>query len=68
MTMALILGNKNYSSWSLRPWLLGQFCILDAMHSPLRLHFHGNSIKVGIAIQYLNMIQVHPDAKNWIAS
>lgn len=21
MTLALIIGNKNYSSWSLRPWL-----------------------------------------------
>mgnify|MGYP000415411063 FL=1 len=23
-TLKLILGNKNYSSWSLRPWLLAQ--------------------------------------------
>lgn len=21
MTLALIIGNKNYSSWSLRPWM-----------------------------------------------
>ena len=22
MTLQLVIGNKNYSSWSLRPWLL----------------------------------------------
>jgi hypothetical protein len=27
--MQLIIGNKNYFSWSLRPWLLGQFSIAE---------------------------------------
>ena len=37
----LVIGNKNYSSWSLRPWLLfshrsaerGHACMLDSLHA-----------------------------------
>ncbi|MGX2041352.1 hypothetical protein ACWJKU_14645 [Methylocaldum sp. MU1018] len=40
MSLTLIIGNKNYSSWSLRPWLFGRFGIVDAMYAPVALRIH----------------------------
>lgn len=51
MTPTLILGHKNYSSWSPRPWLFGQFGILDAMYPPVALRFHTYQIEAESAVR-----------------
>jgi len=37
ITMRLVIGNKNYSSWSLRPWILLKHARIkfDEVHIPL---------------------------------
>ena len=37
--MQLVIGNKNYSSWSLRPWLLMTQVGIAFEEVPLRLNF-----------------------------
>ena len=39
--MQLIIGNKNYSSWSLRPWLLLKAFHIDFQESPVSLAEQG---------------------------
>lgn len=47
MALTLIIGNKNYSSWTLRSRLAGRFGILDAMYAPGVFHFHGYWLAAG---------------------
>ena len=41
--MQLYIGNKNYSSWSLRPWLLMRHCGIEFEEIKLRLAFDDRS-------------------------
>ena len=41
--MQLFIGNKNYSSWSLRPWLLMRHAGIEFEEVRLRLSFEGDS-------------------------
>ncbi len=41
--MQLYIGNKNYSSWSMRPWLLMRHCAIDFEEIKLRLSFGAGS-------------------------
>jgi glutathione S-transferase len=41
--LQLYIGNKNYSSWSLRPWLLMRQAGIDFTEVPLRLDFAAGS-------------------------
>ncbi len=41
--MQLFIGNKNYSSWSLRPWLLMRHRDIEFEEVKLRLSFEGDS-------------------------
>lgn len=41
--MQLYIGNKNYSSWSLRPWLLMRHTGIEFEEVPLRLDFTAGS-------------------------
>jgi len=45
--MKLILGNKNYSSWSLRPWLLMDYFNLDFEDIVISLKKEGISERLG---------------------
>ena len=38
--LTLVIGNKNYSGWSLRPWLFGEYGVADAMYAPVVLRFN----------------------------
>ena len=42
--MQLYIGNKNYSSWSLRPWLLMRHAGIAFEEVKLRLSFEGDSL------------------------
>lgn len=42
-SLTLIIGNKNYSSWSLRPWLLMRHRDIEFEEVKLRLSFEGDS-------------------------
>jgi glutathione S-transferase len=41
--MQLVIGNKNYSSWSMRPWVLMRQLGLTFEETKLRFDFSGNS-------------------------
>ena len=41
MSLQLVIGNKNYSSWSLRPWLLLEHFGLDFKEIPIALFTPG---------------------------
>jgi glutathione S-transferase len=41
--MQLYIGNKNYSSWSMRPWLLMRHCAIAFEEIKLRLSFDAGS-------------------------
>lgn len=45
--MKLVLGNKNYSSWSLRPWLLMDAFNLDFQVIDVSLHLEGLGERLG---------------------
>jgi glutathione S-transferase len=48
--MQLYIGNKNYSSWSLRPWLLMKHAGIAFDEAPLRLSFEaGSPFKTALA-------------------
>lgn len=48
--MQLYIGNKNYSSWSLRPWLLMEHAGIAFDEVPLRLSFEaGSPFKTALA-------------------
>jgi len=48
--MQLYIGNKNYSSWSLRPWLLMTHAAIAFEEVPLRLSFEaGSPFKMALA-------------------
>ncbi|MDD2768583.1 MAG: hypothetical protein PHT19_07600 [Methylococcus sp.] len=69
MTPTLIISHKNYSSWSLRPRLFGQFSILDAMYAPMALRFHTYRIEAEPAVQeYVDTVLGHPTVAEWIAA
>ena len=42
----LYFGNKNYSSWSLRPWLFGRRSIADAFYAPVLARFRTYGIDI----------------------
>ena len=49
--MQLYIGNKNYSSWSLRPWLLMKHAAIAFDEVPLRLSFEaGSPFKTALAV------------------
>jgi len=49
--MQLYIGNKNYSSWSLRPWLLMKHAGIAFDEVPLRLSFEaGSPFKTALAV------------------
>jgi glutathione S-transferase len=41
--LQLYIGNKNYSSWSMRPWLLMRQAGIEFTEVPLRLNFEADS-------------------------
>ena len=43
MALQLLIGNKNYSSWSMRPWVLMSQLGIPFEEIPLRLDFSANS-------------------------
>lgn len=43
MTLKLVIGNKNYSSWSMRPWVLMRGLGLPFVEHKLRLDFDDDS-------------------------
>ncbi|MEM6449665.1 MAG: glutathione S-transferase family protein [Cyanobacteria bacterium P01_D01_bin.105] len=45
--MQLVIGNKNYSSWSLRPWMLLSFFKLDFEEVQASLKAEGLSARLG---------------------
>ena len=48
--MQLYIGNKNYSSWSLRPWLLMTQAGIAFEEVPLRFNFEpGSPFKAALA-------------------
>jgi glutathione S-transferase len=47
MTLTLVIGNKNYSSWSMRPWVLLKQ--LDIAFEELKLRFHSPEWEANIA-------------------
>jgi len=38
--LTLVIGNKNYSSWSMRPWVLMKQLGIDFEEKKLRFHSH----------------------------
>lgn len=55
MALQLVIGNKNYSSWSLRPWLVLRF---QTYAVPLS----------GAALDYANTILALPALGEWAAA
>ena len=45
--MKLVIGNKNYSSWSLRPWLLMSHAGIPFEEVPVRLFTPGFAEEIG---------------------
>ena len=37
--MKLVIGDRNYSSWSLRPWLMLKQAVTQALLQPLKIIF-----------------------------
>lgn len=46
MSLTLVIGNKNYSSWSLRPWLLMKHAGLEFKEVQIRLHVPGHTAEI----------------------
>jgi glutathione S-transferase len=74
--LTLVIGNKNYSSWSLRVWLtlkqngdllFGQFSIADAMFAPVVSRFITYDVKLGKVEQaYADAIWALPNIHEWV--
>ena len=47
MSLQLVIGNKNYSSWSLRPWLLLEYFGVDFQEIPIALFTPGYQEQLG---------------------
>lgn len=46
MDLTLVIGNKNYSSWSLRPWLLLKQAGIPFREIPVSLYKEGSSAEI----------------------
>lgn len=65
----LYIGNKNYSSWSLRPWLFGDFSVADAMFAPVACRFNVYNVSLPpLAATYRDAILAHPALQEWHAA
>jgi len=65
--LQLIIGNKNYSSWSMRPWLFGKFSIADAMYAPVVMRFVTYDVTlVGVAQDYADAVRGHRAVSEWV--
>src|SRR5258707_615581 len=78
----LVIGNKNYSSWSLRGWLMariagaapkddgflfGSISAADAMYAPVVTRLRTYGVTVDSDTDaYCKAILAHPPMKEWI--
>src|SRR5437763_1086976 len=77
MMLTLYIGNKNYSSWSMRPWLamkqsggpmlFGEFGIADAFYAPVctRIRTYGLPVPEAAAA-YIERVYALPAMKSWV--
>jgi glutathione S-transferase len=84
MPLTLIIGNKNYSSWSLRAWLAmkleclarsggpflyGAFSIADAFFAPVVTRFVTYGVTLPPALgNYSERVLELPALREWIAA
>ncbi len=77
--LTLVIGNKNYSSWSLRPWFLltaldipftevRGFSAADAMFAPVSFRFATYGVDGDETVSaYSRTVLGHPAMQRWAA-
>lgn len=71
--MKLVIGNKNYSSWSDRrpveegvSWLFGEFSIVDCFYAPVAFRFETyGAVLTSEASDYMKKLLAHPAVEDW---
>ncbi len=66
--LTLVIGNRNYSSWSLRGWLALEATGADAFFAPIVSRFRTFGVEVGgVAARYMDAVWSLPAMLDWVS-